>query len=220
MFIISQSVLHKSKLCNFESISTYSIASGMVVYAGIYLYFLFYNNEYLSLFNKFIIYIVGIDLLLSTFYYFNSSKTHSYQTHQDILNNENISLFDENNNVQEDFSNHTDTDSDTETDSELESEYEIEDNQDEDTQVEDTQVEETQAQIEATQVEATQVEGTQVEATQVEATQVEGTQVEGTQAEEHPVEGTKDLEMETLSEPLKKRRGRKPNSLKVNLNNN
>jgi hypothetical protein len=32
---------------------------------------LFYNEEYLNIFNKFIIYILIIDLLLSTFYYFS-----------------------------------------------------------------------------------------------------------------------------------------------------
>ena len=205
MFIISQSILHKSKLCNFESISTYSIASGMVVYAGIYLYLLFYNNEYLSLFNKFIIYIVGIDLLLSTFYYFNSSKTHSYTT-QDILNNENVSLFD---NVQQDFSNHTDTDLDTQSDTQ--SEYELED------ELEDELENELENELKDNQ-ETPQLETPQLETPQIEAIKVEASQVEEIQVEENKVEAIKDLEIETLSEPLKKRRGRKPNSLKVNLN--
>ena len=219
MFIISQSILNKSKLCNFESISTYSIASGMVVYASIYLYLLFYNNEYLSLFNKFIIYIVGIDLLLSTFYYFNSSKTHSYTT-QDILNNENISLFDENNNVQEDFSNHTDTDLDTQSDTQSESEYELEDelNDELENELENELKDNKETpQLETPQVETSQLETPQVETSQVITSQVETSQVITNQVETNQVETIiKDLEMETLSEPLKKRRGRKPNSLKVN----
>jgi hypothetical protein len=217
MFIISQSILHKSKLCNSESISTYSIASGMVVYAGIYLYLLFYNNEYLSLFNKFIIYIVGIDLLLSTFYYFNSSKTHSYQTNQDILNNEHISLL---NNAQEDFSNHTDTHSDneteTETETETESEYEIE----EDDQVETTPNATT---LNATTPNATTPNATTPNVTTPnETTPNETTPDETTPNETTPDETTPDetttnqaRDLETLSEPIKKRRGRKPNSLKV-----
>ena len=74
MFVISQFALHKSNMCKFNNISTYAIASGLIIYASIYLYLLFYNNDYVALFNKFIIYIIGIDLLLSTFYYFNTSK--------------------------------------------------------------------------------------------------------------------------------------------------
>ena len=73
MFIISQYALQKSNACNNVDISTYSIVTGLVIYGGIYLYFLFYNNEYLSLFNKFVVYILGIDLLLSTFYTYNTN---------------------------------------------------------------------------------------------------------------------------------------------------
>ena len=56
MFVISQFALHKSNMCKFNNISTYAIASGLIVYASIYLYLLFYNNDYVALFNKFIIY--------------------------------------------------------------------------------------------------------------------------------------------------------------------
>ena len=70
MFLVSQYALEQSNVCkNVNQISTYSIALGLILYASIYLYLLFYNNEYLSIFNKFIVYIVIIDLLLSTFYY-------------------------------------------------------------------------------------------------------------------------------------------------------
>lgn len=86
MFIISQLLLHKSKMCNQENISTYAIAIGLVIYASIYLYLLFYQNDYVFMFNKFIIYIISIDLLLSTFYYFNSNeKTSNIEQH--TLNN-------------------------------------------------------------------------------------------------------------------------------------
>jgi hypothetical protein len=78
MFIISQYLLHKSNLCNSDNISTYSIAVGLLIYSSIYLYLLYYNNEFLFIFNKFIIFIIGIDLLLSTFYHFNNNQTQLY----------------------------------------------------------------------------------------------------------------------------------------------
>jgi hypothetical protein len=77
MFIISQYILQKSNVCNPDNISTYAIATGLIIYASIYLYLLYYNDEFLYLFNKFIIYIIGIDLLLSTFYYFSSEKANT-----------------------------------------------------------------------------------------------------------------------------------------------
>lgn len=63
---------------NVNQISTYSIITGLILYASIYLYLLFYNDEYLSIFNKFLIYIIVVDLLLSTFYYFNLQKSYKY----------------------------------------------------------------------------------------------------------------------------------------------
>lgn len=72
MFVLSQYLLNSSGMCNPQQITSYSIALGLILYSSIYLYILFYNNEYLSVFNKFIIYIVVVDLLLSAFYYFNT----------------------------------------------------------------------------------------------------------------------------------------------------
>lgn len=76
MFVISQFLLKTSKTCsNINQVSTYSIAIGLILYASIYLYLLFYNDAYLGIFNKFIIYVIIVDLLLSTFYYFNIQDT-------------------------------------------------------------------------------------------------------------------------------------------------
>lgn len=78
MFLISQYLLNASGTCkNVNQVSTYSVAVGLVLYASIYLYMLFYNEEYLVIFNKFIIYIIIIDLLLSAFYYFNIQSSYS-----------------------------------------------------------------------------------------------------------------------------------------------
>jgi len=105
MFIISQYLLHKSNLCNSDNISTYSIAVGLLIYSSIYLYLLYYNNEFLFIFNKFIIFIIGIDLLLSTFYHFNNNQTQLYNKQDTITNQDtkiqDIYLDESNNKIQE-----------------------------------------------------------------------------------------------------------------------
>ena len=94
MFILSQYILKQVKICNTNDITTYSIAIGLIIYTSIYLYLLFYNDEYLSIFNKFIIYIIAIDLLLSTFYYINDNDTIVNDTivNDTIVNNTNDNL--------------------------------------------------------------------------------------------------------------------------------
>ena len=97
MFIISQYLLNISGTCkNINQISTYSIITGLILYASIYLYLLFYNDEYLSIFNKFLIYIIVVDLLLSTFYYFNLQKSFKYDTMniEEYKKSQNVSDFD------------------------------------------------------------------------------------------------------------------------------
>ena len=71
MFIISQYILKKSNLIpDIITVSTYSSVIGIIIYASIYIYFLTYNREILPFFNKIIIYIVGVDLLLSIIYFY------------------------------------------------------------------------------------------------------------------------------------------------------
>jgi hypothetical protein len=86
MFAISQVLLNTTgAFKNINQISTYSIITGLVLYASIYLYLLFYNEEYVSIFNKFVIYIIMIDLLLSMFYYFNIKKSQNKMLAEDTL---------------------------------------------------------------------------------------------------------------------------------------
>lgn len=99
MFIISQYLLNKSKLCNPDNISTYSIAIGLIIYSSIYLYLLYYNNDLLFVFNKFIIFIIAIDLLLSTFYHFNTGTTQ--QIIKDDLNLEDALLIENSDKIEE-----------------------------------------------------------------------------------------------------------------------
>lgn len=71
MFILSQYLLNLTGLCtNYQQLLSYSIALGLILYSSIYLYLLFYNNEFLPMFNSFIFYIIIVDLVLSTYYYF------------------------------------------------------------------------------------------------------------------------------------------------------
>ena len=115
MFILSQCILHKcNAFSKLETISTYSIIVGLIFYASIYLYILFYNVEYISIFNKFIIYIVGIDLLLSTFYYSMNTPTVEQDTTIPLLQE----------NVEE-------SQSDSESEDFFESAHEIEEDEDE-----------------------------------------------------------------------------------------
>ena len=117
MFILSQCILHKcNAFSKLETISTYSIIVGLIFYASIYLYILFYNVEYISIFNKFIIYIVGIDLLLSTFYYSMNTPTVEQDTTIPLLQE----------NVEE-----SQTQSDSESEDFFESAHEIDEDEDE-----------------------------------------------------------------------------------------
>lgn len=99
MFILSQYILKQVNICNMNDITTYSIAIGLIIYTSIYLYLLFYNDEYLSIFNKFIIYIIAIDLLLSTFYYLNNDSNTNILEYKQTDNkpiNENINANEDN----------------------------------------------------------------------------------------------------------------------------
>lgn len=81
MFIISQYLLKKSKLIpDIVTISTYSSVIGLIIYASLYIYFLIYNKEILPFFNKIIIYIVGIDLLLSIIYFYKLKNENENET--------------------------------------------------------------------------------------------------------------------------------------------
>lgn len=79
MFIFSQLLLNFYK-CNKNNIPSYSIVVGLLLYATIYLYILYKHTDYIVLFNKFIIYIVGVDLLISSVYYLsnNSFKNNNF----------------------------------------------------------------------------------------------------------------------------------------------
>ena len=117
MFIISQYLLNLSGTCkNINQINTYSIITGIILYSSIYLYILFYNAEYLSIFHKFSIYIIVVDLLLSTFYYFNLQKSFKYdnnscsieeykkqEDHQEDQESVDMSLVDENSDISETY---------------------------------------------------------------------------------------------------------------------
>ena len=78
MFIISQYILKQSNMIpDLMTMTTYSVVSGIVIYAGLYAYILLYNKSLLPFFNKIITYVVGVDVLLSMIYYYtlmNSQK--------------------------------------------------------------------------------------------------------------------------------------------------
>ena len=235
MFVISQFVLHKSNMCKFDNISTYAIASGLIVYASIYLYLLFYNNDYVSLFNKFIIYIIGIDLLLSTFYYFNTSKKQQPQTYD--LNFEqipNVELL----NISNDVNINSDDDESISNDEESDFEVETEDcemeqinntEQNNNTEQETVAGQETlDENINTDQFQTVDTEQLQETLEKINSEQLQETlekinseqlpqQIEQPVQLDEPTQinlsETKSLDLES-EQVVKKRRGRKPNHLK------
>lgn len=110
MFILSQFLLNKSKLCKENNqATTYSIVLGLILYSSIYIYILFYNNHLLNLFNKFIIYIVILDLLLSAFYMYKL-------THLKVNKSIKYNTYTVNTNDNESQNESSDKDSETEED--------------------------------------------------------------------------------------------------------
>lgn len=221
MFILSQYILKHIKVCNFTDITTYSIAIGLIIYTSIYLYLLFYNNELLSIFNKFIIYIISIDLLLSTFYYLNNENQYICEN----INPENIKLIDDTDschiphiNKSESYEDSDDNSEDNSEDSEIEDSENIDLEDDSDILI-DNETENEDLIDNDTEVEVA------IENTNNNTNDKIDLQTEPIYPESQPTFAENiDLEMSTMqpkenldisSEPVKKRRGRKPNSLKL-----
>ena len=119
MFVLSQYLLNATRSCkNAMQVSSYAIVIGLVLYASIYLYLLFYNNEYLSIFNTFIIYIIIVDLLLFGFYYYSMERRFIQRINE---KNETFNL-----NTESDDSTSSSSETDTESDTDNESYTELE----------------------------------------------------------------------------------------------
>ena len=71
---------------NKEIDTTYSIGLGLVFYASLYLYFLFFNNSLLPFFTNTLIYFVGIDLLLTSFFSFKETESQHFGNDLDFDN--------------------------------------------------------------------------------------------------------------------------------------
>lgn len=136
MFVLSQYLLNASGMCKTQQILSYSIALGLILYSSIYLYLLFYNNDYLSIFNQFIIYIVVVDLLLSAFYYFNLQEDKNQQTKLQIRNDDK----EKHQNTYESIHKYdSESDDDSESDEENESDEEDDDLVEQDLDIESQQ---------------------------------------------------------------------------------
>jgi len=127
MFIISQYILKQSNMIpDLMTMTTYSVVSGIVIYAGLYAYILLYNKSLLPFFNKIITYVVGVDVLLSMIYYYTLMNS---QKGTITENKENDAL----DIVNDDTESYTDSDegsdvcSDTDAESDIEQIYNKED---------------------------------------------------------------------------------------------
>lgn len=220
MFVISQFALHKSNMCKFNNISTYAIASGLVVYASIYLYLLFYNNDYVALFNKFIIYIIGIDLLLSTFYYFNTSKKPEQEPQSHNLNfekNPNVELLNVPNVINVSSVSNDDSDEESISNDE-ESDFEIEETEDYDMEeMTKTEILEQLQTVDTEQlqtVDTEQLQQTLEKINSEETKQEMQKKVQRVDSDKINLSEKKLVELES-EQVIKKKRGRKPNHLKI-----
>lgn len=218
MFILSQYILKNIKICNFTDITSYSIAIGLIIYTSIYLYLLFNNNELLSIFNKFIIYIISIDLLLSSFYYLNSEK----QQHLETINSENIKLIDDT-----DSYNNVDTETDIDTESDINTETEIYTENDIDTEtdikddIEDDIQDVTEIETNNQGKDENNIPSQDIN---IEVYPIQQNESQKIQEVSENIDNdtniilSKDnstLDLENSSLPVKKKRGRKPNVLKM-----
>lgn len=81
MFVIANFTLKQGCLVNEKNIQTYSIAVGIIFYAAIYMYLLFSKSEFLAVFNRFVVYIIGVDLLLSALFFSNKNTKSGIVVH-------------------------------------------------------------------------------------------------------------------------------------------
>lgn len=127
MFVVSQYLLKSTdSFKNAMQISSYAIVMGLVLYASVYLYLLFYNNEYLSMFNTFIIYIILVDLLLFGFHYYSMERRFIQKINQQ---NESFNINDDT--EESDLLSESDLNSDSESESEsnIDSDFNTEDDE-------------------------------------------------------------------------------------------
>lgn len=85
MFFASQVILDKLRPFGSNNVQTYSIAAGVILYASIYVYLLMKKSEYLDVFNKFLVYIIGIDLLMSAAYHFYRTKNKDKEEQKPLI---------------------------------------------------------------------------------------------------------------------------------------
>lgn len=117
MFIISQYILKQSNVVpDLMTMTTYSIVSGIVIYASLYAYILLYHKSLLPFFNKIIAYVVGVDVLLSMIYYYTIMNSQKSTIPDDKVNDV----------VDDDSGSYTDSDAGSDADSDVDSDGEYE----------------------------------------------------------------------------------------------
>lgn len=117
MFIISQYILKQSNVVpDLMTMTTYSIVSGIVIYASLYAYILLYHKSLLPFFNKIIAYVVGVDVLLSMIYYYTIMNSQKSTIPDDKVNDV----------VDNESGSYTDSDAGSDADSDVDSDGEYE----------------------------------------------------------------------------------------------
>lgn len=81
MFVVSQLILNKNKMCLPDNVPTYSVALGLAAYACVYVYLLLYSPTQLEIFHSLIFYIVTGDLFLSMILHYFSATQRTQVVH-------------------------------------------------------------------------------------------------------------------------------------------
>ena len=78
MFLIASHYILKNTLYKNENdlinVSINSIIISIIIYAALYIYFYIHGGDMFTYFNTVLIYIIGVDLLLSALYYHNTQQ--------------------------------------------------------------------------------------------------------------------------------------------------
>lgn len=147
MFLLSNFILKNTGVVKSSSaISTYSIAIGMVIYAALYVYILFYHQDKLAFFNTILIYVVSFDLLLSSALYNkqvldtkNENKNENEMSSEMYDENEDSSLEESTNDELVASDETTNGDSEQETLDDEDDEHELDDNENNENQNENVE---------------------------------------------------------------------------------
>ncbi len=215
MFTLAQLA---SKLYCKEKNTTISITVGIVLYTSIYIYLLFFKSEHLYIFNKFIVYVIGIDLVLSAFLLSRNEQKENVITN-DMLCEANKFIKNKIDTLEVD-SEYEDDEDDEDVSQSEDSEEELENISEED--LHHAQQLESEQPVELESEQAQQLESEQPQQLESEQPQqLESEQPQQLESEQPLIHTNKHIDSEInellVTDTVKKRKGRKVKNVNDNL---